>query len=126
VVTEAIPLDAATVVVVVAVVGGVVVAVVAVVALVPVVPVGLDELLTVVDDVDVDVETVDVVAAAVRCAVVFAAVVVVPPACAARPAKSPVPVTAPTRDHRVNRFTRRRPASRSLRLRRVALRLFMH
>ncbi len=51
--------------------------------------------------------------------VVFAALVVAPPASAARPAKRPVPVRAPTSDQRVSWPIRSKPASRSRRSRRL-------
>ena len=93
---------AVTVVVVVEVVG-----LVAVVPLVPLVPL-------------VAVVGVVVVVAAVELEVVVLEVDeldVVALAWAARPANSPVPVSAPAKDQRVRRLIRRRPASRSLRLR---------
>ncbi len=51
--------------------------------------------------------------------VVFAALVVAPPASAARPANMPVPVRAPTSDQRVSWPIRSSPASRSRRRRRL-------
>jgi hypothetical protein len=54
-----------------------------------------------------------------------AVLVVAPPAWAARPAKRPVPVSAPASDQRVSFLIRCRPASRSLRLLGFAARLFM-
>jgi hypothetical protein len=49
------------------------------------------------------------------------------PTCAARPANSPVPVSAPASDQRVTWAIRRSPASRALRLRVVTERLLgMH
>ena len=45
-----------------------------------------------------------------------AVLVVVPPAWAASPAKTPVPVNAPASDQRVSFLIRRRPASRSPRV----------
>ena len=92
------PLDGATVVVVAAVVG----VVVAEEADVPA------ELLVL--DLEVDAVALDWLA------VLEAALVVVPPACAASPAKTPVPVSAPASDHRVSFLIRCRPASRAFRV----------
>ena len=63
------------------------------------------------------------VAAEVVCFAVEAAVAVV--ACAASPANSPVPVSAPASDHRVRRLIRSSPASRSRRLRWLVVVRFM-
>lgn len=52
-------------------------------------------------------------------------VVLVPPAWAASPAKTPVPVNAPASDQRVSFLIRFRPASRSFRLLGLAAWLFM-
>jgi hypothetical protein len=54
-----------------------------------------------------------------------AVLAVVPPACAARPAKTPVPVSAPASDQRVSFLIRFRPASRSSRFLGLTARLFM-
>jgi hypothetical protein len=95
------PLDGATVTGV-AVVG-------VVVAAVPV-----DAELPVFAEVVVDFEPAE---AAVDWPVVLAAVLVlVPPAWAASPANTPVPVSAPASDQRVSFLIRRRPASRPSRL----------
>jgi hypothetical protein len=88
--------------------------VVAVVADVPEVRVELAGV--VVDDFDEVAEEVALAWFAVVPTVLWAAALVVAPACAARPAKRPVPVRAPATDQRVRCLIRRRPASRSLRL----------
>jgi len=97
------PLDGATVVVVAAVVGVVVAEEADVPAELPL----LAELLVV--DFELDAVALDWLA------VLAAALVVVPPACAASPAKTPVPVSAPASDHRVSFLIRCRPASRAFR-----------
>jgi hypothetical protein len=113
------PLDGATVTVVVV---GVVVAAVPVDAELPV----LAELPVFAELVDFELEE-----AAVDWPVALVAVlVVVPPAWAASPAKTPVPVNAPASDQRVSFLIRRRPASRysrllASRLLAFAARLFM-
>jgi hypothetical protein len=100
------PLDGATVVVVAAVVG----VVVAEEAEVPAeLPLLAELLVALVVDFELDALVLDWLA-------VLAALVVVPPACAASPAKTPVPVSAPASDHRVSFLIRCRPASRAFRV----------
>jgi len=117
----AFPFDATTVGCVVDVVAVVGVEVVAVVAALP------DG--AVVADVDADdaaevfdaAEVLDTAVGAAALAAFEVALVVAPPAWAARPANRPVPVIAPASDQRVSCVIRRKPASRFRRLLRLSV-----